>query len=87
MCDHMFVITGGPGSGKTSLINALNRRGFRCMPEAGRAIIQDQIKIGGTSLPWANRLMFAELMLGWELRSWHEAMVLYGPVFDGPRNP
>lgn len=80
MCDHMFVITGGPGSGKTSLINALNRRGYRSMPEAGRAIIQDQIKIGGTSLPWANRLMFAELMLGWELRSWYEAMVLDGPV-------
>jgi len=35
----MFVITGGPGSGKTSLIDALSRRGFPSMPEAGRAII------------------------------------------------
>lgn len=80
MCDHMFVVTGGPGSGKTSLINTLARRGFRSMPEAGRAIIQSQVQIGGTSLPWADRSMYAELMLAWELRSYHEAKALDGPV-------
>lgn len=80
MGDHMFVVTGGPGSGKTSLIDALTRRGFHSMPEAGRAIIQDQVQIGGTSLPWADRSMYAELMLGWELRSWHEARAIDGPV-------
>lgn len=80
MGDHMFVVTGGPGSGKTSLIDALTRRGFHSMPEAGRAIIRDQMRIGGTSLPWADRSMYAELMLGWELRSWHEARVIDGPV-------
>lgn len=80
MCDHMFVVTGGPGSGKSSLIDALTRRGLRAMPEAGRAIIQDQVRIGGSALPWANREMFAELMLGWELRSYHEALPMDGPV-------
>lgn len=80
MCDHMFVVTGGPGSGKTSLIEALTRRGLRCMPEAGRAIIQDQVRIGGTALPWADRSAFAELMLGWELRSYHEASSIAGTV-------
>ena len=43
------------------------------MPEAGRAIIRDQTAIGGDALPWKDRLAFAEQMLGWELRSWHEA--------------
>ncbi|ARC38458.1 ATPase [Paracoccus yeei] len=76
----MFIVTGGPGSGKTSLIGALARQGFRSMPEAGRAIIRDQVRIGGSSLPWSDRSMFAELMLGWELRSWHEARALDGPV-------
>lgn len=51
------------------------------MPEAGRAIIQDQVAIEGSALPWANRLAFAELMLGWELRSYHEACSLAKPVF------
>lgn len=51
------------------------------MPEAGRAIIQNQVAIGGTALPWADRLAFAELMLGWELRSYHEAYAFMEPVF------
>ena len=67
------IITGGPGSGKTTLIDALAAQGFHHMPEAGRAIIRDQIAIGGGALPWADRGAFAELMLSWELRSWHEA--------------
>ncbi|WP_198672238.1 AAA family ATPase [Pseudogemmobacter bohemicus] len=81
MCEHMFVVTGGPGSGKSTLTDTLRRRGFVSMPEAGRAIIRDQVRIGGTALPWADRAMFAELMLGWELRSWHEASISDGPVF------
>lgn len=78
--EHMFVVTGGPGSGKSSLIDAMNRRGYRTMPEAGRAIIQDQVRIGGAALPWADRTLFAELMLGWELRSYHEALENGAPV-------
>lgn len=77
------IITGGPGSGKTTLIDALAALGFHHMPEAGHAIIHDQLAIGGTVLPWADRGAFAELMLGWELRSWNEARNRKGPViFD-----
>lgn len=80
MCDHLFVVTGGPGAGKTSLIEAMARRGFRHMPEAGRSIIRDQVRIGGSALPWADRAKYAEMMLGWELRSHHEASAIPGPV-------
>lgn len=81
--DHLFVITGGPGSGKSTLIAALAGRGFPTMPEAGRAIIQDQVGIGGQALPWSDRSGFAELMLSWEMRSYREALRLSGPViFD-----
>lgn len=83
MTDHLFVITGGPGSGKSSLVTALAAQGLHHMPEGGRAIIQDQVAIGGRALPWADRAAFAELMLGWELRSHREALALRGPViFD-----
>lgn len=78
--DHLFVITGGPGSGKSSLIAALAAEGIATMPEAGRAIIQDQTAIGGDALPWADRQAFAAQMLGWELRSHREARALAGPV-------
>jgi predicted ATPase len=59
------------------------RRGMTTMPEAGRAIIQDQVSIGGSALPWADRSAFAELMLSWELRSYREALQRCVPVlFD-----
>ncbi|PKR87929.1 ATPase [Pleomorphomonas diazotrophica] len=80
MCDHLFVVTGGPGAGKSTLIEALARRGVGTMPEAGRAIIRDQVAIGGAALPWGDRALYTELMLGWELRSYHEAEAMAGPV-------
>lgn len=81
--ERLFVITGGPGSGKSTLIDALARRGFFTMPEAGRAIILDQVAIGGEALPWSDRQAFAELMLTWEMRSYRDALRLNGPViFD-----
>ena len=81
--DRLFVITGGPGSGKSTLIDALAGHGICTMPEAGRAIIRDQVAIGGEALPWSDRRAFAELMLGWEIRSYRAALSLSGPViFD-----
>jgi predicted ATPase len=81
--ERLFVITGGPGSGKSTLIDALARRGVCSMLEAGRAIIQDQVAIGGEALPWADRRAFAELMLSWEMRSYRAALKRSGPViFD-----
>jgi predicted ATPase len=81
--DRLFVITGGPGSGKSTLVEALAGAGIRTMAEAGRAIIQDQVAIGGEALPWSDRRAFAELMLSWEMRSYREAMRPGGTViFD-----
>lgn len=83
MTERFHIVTGGPGSGKSSLIDALGAEGFLHMPEAGRAIIQDQVDIGGRALPWADQNAFADLMLAWELRSYREAIALHSPViFD-----
>jgi predicted ATPase len=81
--NNLYIISGGPGSGKSTLIKVLTERGLTAMPEAGRAIIQHQLSIGGTALPWADRSLFAELMLSWDLRSYQEALLLQKPVlFD-----
>ncbi|MFG6023775.1 ATP-binding protein, partial [Salmonella enterica subsp. enterica serovar Montevideo] len=34
-----IIITGGPSAGKTTLITALEKSGFHCQPESGRAVI------------------------------------------------
>jgi len=79
--NNFHIITGGPGSGKTSLIDALRSRGYSCPPEAGRGVIQHQVRIEGRALPWNDPLLFAELMLSWDMRSYDAAGEYAGPVF------
>ncbi|MFE1103052.1 AAA family ATPase [Nocardiopsis alba] len=79
--DHLVVVTGGPGSGKTTLIDHLSGLGYARTEEAGRAIIRDQRDIDGPGLAWRDDALFAELMLSWEIRSHREAALLDGPVF------
>ena len=76
---HIF--TGGPGSGKTTLLEAIAACGHPVMPEAGRSIIKAQTAIGGPALPWADKTLYSELMLAWELRSFREAGALEGNVY------
>ena len=61
--DRLFVLTGGPGSGKTILIEALAAAGVATSPEVGRAVIREQLASGGAALPWANQSAFADLMV------------------------
>ena len=79
--DRLIVITGGPGAGKTSLIEALAASGQAVRPEAGRAIIRDQQMIGGRGLPSVDPALFAELMLAADLRGHAEARAGRGNVF------
>lgn len=58
----LYILTGGPGAGKTSLLNELNKKGFMTVPEEGRRIIKEQISIKGDALPWINKKRFADLM-------------------------
>ncbi|ETX11997.1 ATPase [Roseivivax halodurans JCM 10272] len=83
MSDHFFVVTGGPGAGKTSLITELSRRGFHTIPESGRAVIREEVASGGDALPWADRTAYADRMLEWDLRAYSAAQALSVPViFD-----
>ena len=78
--DRLFVITGGPGSGKTTLIEALAAAGVATSPEVGRAIIREEIASGGTALPWADELAFAERMVVREIAAHAEALASGGTV-------
>ena len=52
------VFTGGPGSGKAILIDMLASQRVHHMPKAGRTIIRDQVAIGSTAVPWADRAAY-----------------------------
>ena len=60
---NFFILTGGPGSGKTTVLNELARLGYLIVPEAARRIIKNQQMIGGDATHAGNRNAFCDLML------------------------
>jgi len=60
---QIIVITGGPGTGKTSIINKLIEKGYPCFPEISREITAQARKQGIEQLFLENPLLFSELLL------------------------
>jgi predicted ATPase len=52
---NFFLITGGPGVGKTTLLDELRSRGERVVEETHRRVIREQVASGGTALPWIDQ--------------------------------
>ncbi len=69
---NLFVISGGPGAGKTTTLLELARLGFPHAPEVARQIIQEQVQSGGTALPWADTAAYTDLMLRRSIESFRE---------------
>ncbi|RXJ94865.1 ATP-binding protein [Malaciobacter molluscorum] len=65
-----IVLTGGPGSGKTSVIEFLNSLGYYSAPEVGRKVIQLEIKLNSDALPWDNKAAFRDKMLLEEINNY-----------------
>ncbi len=57
------VITGGPGTGKSSIINELIKRNYICFEEISRQVILDARKQGIEQLFLTEPLLFSELLL------------------------
>ena len=55
----MYVLTGAPGCGKTTMIDLLeNEYKFTVGREVARELIEDQQRNGGDCLPWINLALF-----------------------------
>lgn len=59
--NNRYIITGGPGSGKSSLLNALIDKEYKGFEEISRIVIREQHEINGDKLPWKNLAAFAEI--------------------------
>ena len=68
-----IVITGGPGTGKTSVIQALEESGYFCFHEVSRAIIQKAQKEGIDQLFLKEPLLFSEMLLEGRINQHKEA--------------
>jgi predicted ATPase len=66
---NLYVITGGPGTGKTTVLRELQQRGFAVAEEVARQIIREQIDSGGTAVPWGDTREYTNLMLARSVES------------------
>ena len=58
---NFFVLTGGPGVGKTTLIRHLQALGELTVEENARAVIRDEAAAGGRGVPWLDNDRFVDL--------------------------
>ena len=75
-----IVITGGPGSGKTALINYLEKEGYQVMHEISRDVILQAQKEGIEQLFLENPILFSEKLLEGRLKQFHEGKNCASPV-------
>lgn len=68
-----IVITGGPGTGKTTVIEELTKRKFVCFHEISRQITLNNRKYGTEQLFLTNPLLFSELLLEGRVNQYIEA--------------
>jgi predicted ATPase len=80
-CLSFHVLTGGPGSGKTSIIERLAARGFVTVPETGRDFLRQQVAIGGRAVHWDDAVTFRELMLARGIADYERMQGETSPVF------
>src|SRR5690606_15185193 len=70
--DNFYVITGGPGAGKTTLVEGLSLQGAQYIQEVARVIIKEQVSIKGDALPWGDQNKYSELMIKRSVRDFIE---------------
>ena len=63
MGKEIVVIIGGPGTGKTTIIDGLVSKGYCCYPEISREVTMEAKKQGIEQLFLEKPLLFSELLL------------------------
>lgn len=73
MNTRKIVITGGPGTGKSSIINELIKRDYTCFEEISRQVTLNARKDGIDQLFLTKPLLFSELLLEARTKQYIEA--------------
>ena len=60
-----IIITGAPGTGKTSIINYLNKQGYECVKEGTRNILNTSINENSNIKSWKDIPDFSKLIFNY----------------------
>ena len=75
-----MVITGGPGTGKSTVIEKLTQLQFTCMPEISRTITKEAQALGIEQLFLKDPLLFSKLLLEGRIDQYQRADHQLEPV-------
>lgn len=67
------VITGGPGTGKSTVISSLQQLEFACMPEVSRTVTREARNRGVDQLFLTEPLLFSELLLNSRINQYEQS--------------
>jgi predicted ATPase len=79
--ENFHIFTGGPGVGKTTLLETLRARGYAGVDEVARQVLRQQVAIGGNANHDGNRARYRDLMLELAVRDFHAIHETMAPVF------
>lgn len=80
MAKEIVVLIGGPGSGKTTLIENLTQKGHTCYPEISREVTLEARRQGIKQLFLEKPLLFSELLLEGRKKQYYNAVADESPV-------
>ena len=80
MKKEIVVIIGGPGTGKTTIINELIAKGYCCYPEISREVTMKAKAEGIDQLFLEKPLLFSELLLQGRVKQYNDATLETDPV-------
>ncbi len=75
-----IVITGGPGTGKSTVINELLKLNYTCMPEISREITLEAQKNGIVQMFLKKPLLFSQLLLEGRVQQYKVATQKKAPI-------
>ena len=79
MSDNRYILTGGPGAGKTTVLELLRQRGYITIPDSARHIIRQRIRNGLDPRPLPAQ--FASDVLTQDMQQYDDCGDCGGPVF------
>lgn len=68
------IITGGPGTGKSTIIDLLDEKGYPCHREVSREVIKEELAKGSEQLPWEDLSGFSNLVFNGQTNQYRNAV-------------